>query len=303
MDPVDSQQAEEAIVYHSARNTDIENCSLVLSAKNIGHRLRQDHNGTITILVPASRAEEARYQLDCFFRENENWPLQEPLRGSPAITAAPPTLLLIVALAVFHRVTGPWRYDSIWFSQGAGDASAILYHGEWYRLLTALTLHADLPHLLGNVLIGGLLMHFFLQIHGSGLGFLAILLASGAGNYLNVIVHGGTHRFVGFSTAVFAIIGMLSVYQLVEQRRPPSIRTLLPLMGGVALLAMLGSSGERTDLGAHLFGLLAGIASGFILGLEPIRKLKYSSFLQTCLFFVSVSILLIAWNMALSPQT
>lgn len=302
MNPVDSQQAEEAVVYYSARNLDIENCSLVLSAKNIGHRLRQEPDGTTTILVPAGLAAEARYQLDCFFTENKNWPLRD-LAPPPAITAAPPTLMLMVALALFHRFTGPWQHDSIWFSQGAGDASAILYHGEWYRLLTALTLHADLTHLLSNFFIGGLLMHFFLQIHGFGLGLLAVLLSSCVGNYLNVVVHGGNHRFVGFSTAVFAMIGMLSVHQLVEQRRPLGIRTLLPLMGGVGLLAMLGSSGERTDIGAHLFGLLAGIAGGFILGLEPIRRMKHSSFLQTCLFFASVSILLITWNMALSPRT
>jgi membrane associated rhomboid family serine protease len=246
-------------------------------------------------------AEEARHQLDLFFRENKNWPLRDAPGSLPANNATPPTIFLLGALAFFHYVTGPWRYDSVWFSGGAGDANAILQDGEWYRLVTSLTLHSDLSHLLGNCLIGGLLMHYFLQIHGTGVGLLAILLTGMAGNYINVALHGGNHLSVGFSTAVFSIIGMLSVYQLVELRRPFGIRALLPLMGGVGLLAMLGSSGVRTDLGAHLFGLAAGVAGGFFLGLGAVRRLRSSPFLQTCMFFASVSILLLCWNLALSP--
>ena len=301
MESFDSQNAEEAVVYISTRQRDIENCSLVLSAKNIGHRLRPDDNGATMILVPAGLAEEARHQLELFFRENKNWPQQDAVATSPGMTAAPPTLFLLGALALFYYITGPWQYDSVWFAGGAGDANAILQDGQWYRLITALTLHADLPHLLGNCLIGGLLMHFFLQIHGTGVGLLAILLTGMAGNYINVALRGGDHLFVGFSTAVFSIIGMLSLYQIVELRRPFGIRALLPLMGGVGLLAMLGTGGIRTDLGAHLFGLAAGVAGGFCLGLPAVRRLKSSPFLQTCLFFLSVSILLVCWNLALSP--
>ncbi len=36
----------------------------------------------------------------------------------------------------------------------------------------------------------------------------------------------------------------------------------MPLGAGVALLAMLGSSGERTDFGAHLWGLVVGLIMG-----------------------------------------
>jgi membrane associated rhomboid family serine protease len=70
-------------------------------------------------------------------------------------------------------------------------------------------------------------------------------------------------------------------------------------MAGVALLAMLGSSGERTDLGAHFFGLLCGLLFGKILGLRLIRRLKGSLFAQTFLFVASLLAILISWMLAL----
>jgi hypothetical protein len=41
-----------------------------------------------------------------------------------------------------------------------------------------------------------------------------------------------------------------------------------PLAGGVGVLAMLGAPGGRTDFGAHLFGLLAGMAIGVALAVR-----------------------------------
>ena len=302
MEPSSHQTGEEKAVFNSASNTDIDTCSLVLSSKNIGHRISRRQDGMTTILVPVGSEEAAAYQLDCFFRENRNWPPRDQPGAAPSIASTPPTLWLVGGLALFYAVTGPWDYNSPWFSNGAGDATAVLAHGEYYRLVTALTLHADFSHLLGNCLVGGFLLHFFLQINGSGMGLLTLLISAALGNYANVMVHGGNHLFVGFSTAVFSIVGMLSIHQILEQRQPFGIKMFVPLMAGAALLAMLGSSGARTDLGGHLFGLLAGIACGLILGLKQVRSMRRSSFAQTCFFLMSVAVLLICWNMALSPR-
>jgi rhomboid protease GluP len=300
MEPSSNQTEEESVVFNSVSNTDIDTCSLVLSAKNIGHRISRHQDGTTTILVPARSQEAAAYQLDCFFRENVDWPPKDRSSPPSVLSTTPPTLWLIGALALFYMVTGPWNYSSAWFSSGAGDATAVLADGQYYRLVTALTLHADFSHLLGNCLIGGILLHFFLQINGTGLGLLALLSSAALGNYANVLAHGGNHLSVGFSTAVFAIVGMLSVHQILEQRQPFGIRVFVPLMAGAALLAMLGSSGVRTDFGGHLFGLFSGIACGFILGQKRIRLAGRSSFIQTCCFLISVSVLLTCWNMALN---
>jgi len=168
-------------------------------------------------------------------------------------------------MVLFHVITGPWSWHSKWFRQGAVALRPILEQGEWWRLFTALTLHADVVHLAGNVLIGGMVVHFLCVEIGSGLGWSLLVLAGAAGNYLNLIWRHGEHLSIGFSTAVFGAVGLLcglKVKSLVRWRE-----LLLPLGAGGGLLAMIGTSGERTDLGAHIFGLAVGIVFGALFAL------------------------------------
>ena len=60
-------------------------------------------------------------------------------------------------------------------------------------------------------------------------------------------------------------------------------------MAGAALLAMLGSSGERTDLGSHLFGLLSGLVIGLFIALKPLKQLRQSPFMQIAFFITAIS--------------
>jgi rhomboid protease GluP len=302
MDHSAEPTADETVVITATDQSLIETCSLVLSATAIEHRIRQRPNGSIDIIVDGTAAGRAGRQLDRYFQENRNWPPQPQATIAPSSSGlTPPSILLSGALAIFYLITGPWRPDSPWFAGGAGDASAIIYHGQWYRLITALTLHADFAHLAGNCLIGGFLLHFFLHLHGTGVGLLAVMLSAMLGNFLNVQLHGGNHLFVGFSTAVFSMIGMLATHQMLAHRTLFSIRMLVPALAGAALLAMLGSSGERTDLGGHLFGLLAGLGCGLLLGSKPLRAGRPSSFVQTCCLLAAVSLVIISWNRALAP--
>jgi len=280
------------------REQEAISCSLVLSAVGISHKLSQTP-GNLFLQVTAENLHAARFQIHEYQNENRNWP-PKPVTSTNNFTPLlqPPTLLLLGCLALLYSVTGPWSAHSVWFVQGAGNAEAILQKGEYYRLITALTLHADTVHLLGNCLFGGFLFHFFCKLTGNGFGLFAILFTATLANYFNVLLHGSHHLFVGFSTAVFAIIGMLAMISR-EYRTGKRYLQILPFMAGAALLAMIGSSGERTDLGAHLFGLLCGLVSGWFLGRPLLMKLRKSMLFQTILFCSSASIIFVAWKMAL----
>ena len=280
MDSPNPELTSETTVISSTHHDLIDSCSLVLSAKSIAHRIQQDSSGTITIITSPQVVERARYQLRLYLEENKNWPPPQVIAQHASFPSLLPTIILIGSLAFFFMITGPWRSSSLWFETGANDADAILDGGQWYRLITSLTLHADFSHLAGNCLIGAILIYYFLQINGVGFGLLAIILSGSAGNLINILAHGGNHLSVGFSTAVFSIIGMLSMYQMIEQRQPFGIRLFVPFMAGAALLAMLGSSGARTDLGSHLFGLFSGLIVGLIIALKPVKELRQSTFMQ-----------------------
>lgn len=289
---------EEAPVFATNNEQEALSCSLVLSSVGISHHFSQTPDNMV-LIVATDDAPEAGAQIKAYFDENRNWP-PRPVAQVDTFTPLlqPPTLLLIGSLALLYTVTGPWAEHSPWFSHGAGNAEAILQGGEYYRLITALTLHADAVHLLGNCLFGGFLFHFFCRLTGNGLGLFSMLLTATLANFINVALHGSNHLFVGFSTAVFAIIGMLAMISR-EHRTSKRYLQILPFMAGAALLAMIGSSGERTDLGAHLFGLCCGLGSGWLLGRPLLLQWRQSMLFQTTLFILSIVTIVLAWKVAL----
>ena len=273
----------------------LETCSLVLNSVGIRHSLDP---GQTTITIPAQDSEAARYQLKLYFRENAGWPEKTIQTKVPVTKEKPPTLIMIGGLALFFLVTGPWEDKAFWFKSGAINSQAILEHGQWWRLVTALTLHADQVHLLGNCVIGGFLVHMLCKTIGSGLGWFSLLLCGGLGNLLNILLREEVHHSVGFSTSIFAAIGLFSGLQLFVANKTHLKKLLIPLGAGVGLLAMLGAEGERTDLGAHFFGFACGLAFGFILNRFNMQKLVQNSQLQNKLFMLTVLVIFVSWMIA-----
>lgn len=292
-------ETDESAVFKTDNEQEALACSLTLSAKRISHRCTKTAKNFV-LRVTSNDAPKASRQLRAYLAENENWPprpKETPESFRPFLQ--PPTLLLVGSMILLYTVSGPWSGQSIWFQNGAGDAQAILTQHQYYRLLTALSLHASVVHLLGNCLFGGFLFHFFCRLTGNGLGLFSMLLTATSANYINVLLHGSNHLFVGFSTAVFAIIGMLAMLSRGHQSGKRYLR-VLPFMAGAALLAMIGSAGERTDLGAHFFGLCCGLFGGWVLGRPLLLQLRKSMLFQGSLFALSIVVIIAAWKMALA---
>ncbi|WP_136798112.1 rhomboid family intramembrane serine protease [Desulfosediminicola ganghwensis] len=274
--------------------------SLVLSAARINHTVQKIDSANWEIHVNHQDYPKADYELGVFIEENRNWPPSQPAQDQFAPIFQAHTLLLIGIMVLFFSVTGSWSPLSEWFQQGAVNSSQILNDGEYYRLVTALTLHSDIVHLLSNCFLGAFLLHFYFRILGNGIGLAALLVAATSANMLNVIGHGPGHLSVGFSTAVFSVIGILSAINFRHYKLKRPARLLLPLMAGAALLAMLGSSGERTDLGAHFYGLATGLITGLFLSFETVLRQREKFKLQLILALSSWFIVLMAWYYAIN---
>jgi len=94
-----------------------------------------------------------------------------------------------------------------------GSANAgLIKQGEWWRSVTALTLHSGFRHLIGNLTFGVIIGLFISQHLGSVLAWFSILLAGMLGNIISAYVQTSAHRSIGASTAVFAVLGIQSVY-------------------------------------------------------------------------------------------
>ncbi len=272
--------------------------SLVLSAADITHRIQYISSDHIEIYVAVGQREKALYELASYDSENRNWPPSfQPDAFVPTFRAM--SSLVTGGLVFMYGLSGDWRLHSFWFEKGAGDSSAILNNYQFYRLVTSLTLHADIVHLLGNCFLGAILLHFFFHLTGNGIGLFALLFTATLATFINVLVHGPGHLFVGFSTAIFSVIGMLCTISFALKTNRLALHFLMPMMSGLALLAFLGTGGERTDLGAHLFGLLCGLTTGNFVRLPIFATLRSSFLTQTLLGTFTIMTFFTCWLFAL----
>ncbi len=247
----------------AASRRDAESHALVLAAEGIEHRVGVTGDRWFVAVDPAERAR-AEAALASYTRENVAQPV--PL-DDPAAVETLAGVWLAVLLVAAYAYTGGWSDANPWFERGANDARLVV-SGEPWRAVTALTLHSDLTHALGNAFSCAVFASLLMRRYGAGAGA-ALLLASGAlGNWLTAEWHESHHRSVGASTALFGAIGALAATELVRRRRLRVRwgRAWLPLAGGIGLLAILGT-GRGSDLTAHVMGL----ASGLLLGLAAAR--------------------------------
>jgi rhomboid protease GluP len=150
-----------------------------------------------------------------------------------------------------------------------GSAQAdLIRDGAWWRTVTALTLHVDHGHLLGNLVAGVVFGLLVAQLLGSGLAWLAILLAGALGNAVNAALQAPDHTAVGAPTAVFGALGVVSGYTRQRRTIPwrGGLRRWAPLSAGILLLVYPGFGGERTDVGAHVAGFAVGAVLGWAVG-------------------------------------
>jgi membrane associated rhomboid family serine protease len=285
-----------------ANRRQAEQWSLALEAVNIPSVIHFERRSWVVKVSPVHE-KEALQEIAAYMEENVDWPPYRPKRKvvMPVLSKyQPPTIMMMGALAIFFTITGPWAENSPWFSQGAVSGRQILENHQWWRLVTGLTLHADVVHLFGNIIIGGILIHFLCRLLGHGLGWFLILLSGFMGNFFNIMLHGANHNSVGFSTAVFGTIGILSGYQAISRRSAAVRDIILPLAAGAGLLALLGAGGPRTDLGAHLFGFFAGgVIGGLLYFLPSQRILINKESLQSNLYIASLLVIGFSWWLAM----
>ncbi|MFT3773186.1 MAG: rhomboid family intramembrane serine protease [Minicystis sp.] len=297
--------------------------ALVLQSMSIWHAIRRSYAGWVVLVNDADYAAAAQ-SIDKYEAENRDWP-PRPTRERARHASSATIPVIFGLLVAFFLVTGPVASGSFWFDRGIAFSERVLTNQPW-RAVTALTLHADSVHVLGNAISGTAFVSILQRRIGAGGAALAVLASGVAGNVANAVYHQvvhGPHASLGASTAIFGAIGLLASTQLVLHRpesapRRTWIDFARPIVGGFALLGALGAGGERTDLGAHLFGFLAGLLIGVVVAF-PLRRATLAVdvasghhghevslgsgaprwWVQTTLGAIAAAIVVVSWQMAL----
>ena len=256
---------EWVTIYRSESEKDCLERALVLQAVGTAHQVHREGD-EFTLAVAAMDAARSRAELDAYTMENRNWRSARPTTRQRA-DGWNGVVGFVAVLSVMPVLQQRDAFGVDWFSLGKAHAG-LIRQGEWWRTVTALTLHIDLEHVLSNLVIGSLVGLFAGRSLGSGLAWCSILIAGALGNFLNAWVHPPDHTSVGSSTAIFAALGLLAAYAWWQRRtrRSSRMERWAPLVGGVLLLSFLGTGGGRTDVMAHVCGFLCGVAFGALCG-------------------------------------
>lgn len=243
-----------------------------LVALALGETIRIDHHptqpGDYNLLADPSAAPKITSEITQYTLEAHT-PLTPPLlpsnwRHHPA--GLLPLLLWATLLTYIFslQLKNPTLTETF-----ASSSIALITHHQWWRPFTALFLHADTPHLIGNLATGAVLSTLVSKSIGPWKGWALILLSGTIGNTTtSLITYPESFTSLGASTAVFAALGILSGTGLVENFREnfphPWLRTLAPVIAGFILLGWLGGAapGSNTDVFGHLFGFIAGLIAG-----------------------------------------
>lgn len=297
---------------------------LVLQAKAIPFRFFERNRPAL--YVPPVAAKAALHEIAAFEAERPAPPLPTPpeRRGTYWYMA------LVALLVPWHRM----RWDALlplpflpatareWLTQGGLDAYRVAVSHEWWRSVTALTLHADGAHLVSNVLMGCVFGIPLCRHTGVGFGFLLTILAGALGNIATAFLRPASAMSQGFSTALFASVGLLAAFSAAfavrhslaavggqHNSRAPLVRGLkkglLPVGAGLGFLAMLGGAdAPNVDYLAHVMGLFAGLLTGaaasFALPQPPLPGTAKDRLLQVGSLVAAAALICASWAAALA---
>jgi membrane associated rhomboid family serine protease len=237
--------------------------SLVLASQGLPATIQGDDSVQgWQLLVPVEHYGAALRALRQFRMENRAQLWRHPLAAAGLIfdwrAAA-----WFLAFAVVYLLQQ--SHHPVLSASGMMDNQAV-GSGQWWRLFTAVSLHADPGHLIANVTTGILLLGLAMGSFGFGWSALAAYLAGVGGNLTGLILYSGAHLSLGASGMVMGALGMLTVepFMALRTEAGPKRLAFRGLMGGVLLLVLTGFS-PGTDILAHVGGFAWGAVLGLVL--------------------------------------
>lgn len=240
---------------------------VVLASQFIHTQILRRDDGTWEIKVHTQDLQTAMAHINRYDKENRPFISQiKDLSGSTFFS--PPILVIVGMLWLVHYFcikTG--FHDQAIFKFGA--SSYFIGKGDAFRAITALFLHSDLSHLMGNTAGFLILGSPLFRMTGYGSGPFILLCSGTIGNLISTGLGRDLRISIGASTAVMGAAGLLAVGKMISAFRDgrpirqSTLKTLAPLAAAATLVAMF-SHGENTDVLAHFFGFCAGLGLGLL---------------------------------------
>ena len=269
--------------------------SLVLISQGIESvPVRREGDGAWTLEIAGTDWERATESIAAYERENATvWRREVKWTGLLFDARA---ILPFAALILFHLLVE--RSPVEFKASGILNRDATL-HGEWWRLGTAMTLHADLAHLAANVTTGLVFLGLAMGCFGPGVALLLAFLGGALGNVATLAVHESPFHGLGASGFVMASLGLLTAHSLAFARHEkPTVWIGRGVIAGCLLVVLLGFS-VRSDVVAHIGGFVAGVVLG--IGALQFRGLLARRGINAVALIILIALITTTWWRALHP--
>lgn len=239
--------------------------SLVLASQDIESTIefKPEVNGW-GLLVQDNDLQGAQEAIRLYRIENRRWGWRHQITQTGLLFDWAGAFWVLLLLVFF------WISDAQTGLRAAGMMEATkVAQGQWWRLFTAIWLHADAAHLTANATLGLVLVGLSMGRYGTGIGLLATYLSGAGGNFAAWVV-GAQGASLGASGAVMGSLGLLAAQSFKVRIRTPqqSKHLISSVLGGVMLFVLFGLA-PGTDVRAHLVGFVTGVLLGAGLTLTP----------------------------------
>lgn len=273
--------------------------SLVLASQEIESRI-EPPNETLSwhLVVNAADHERAREVIRQYQEENRRriWRQELPVGGLVFDWRSVLWFLLVSVFFVLSEKQPQFR------TGGMMDTAAA-WAGQWWRLFTAVMLHADVAHLAANFTFGALFLGLAMGTFGPGFALLGSYLAGVYGNLLLMFIYPTEHRSLGASGMVMGSLGLLAGQSVPLLRHGLSGAQFIVrgFLAGLLLLVMLGLD-QKSDVVAHVGGFAGGILLGALLGWPTVTKHLQKPALNRVAEAICGALVIASWWYALRPS-
>lgn len=206
-------------------------------------------------------------------------------------------LAAIIAVFLLELALGAVRNLRVLVDMGA-LVPTLVAEGQWWRLLSAMFLHADPFHLLLNAYA----LYLFGSLVESSLGtsrFAAIYFVTGLAAGATSFAFGDAVRVaVGASGAIFGLLGTWLAYNWRRRQLRAAQANVRLALFLIAINVVFGFSVAGIDNAAHLGGLGAGVLAGLAAEGVGRRGLRTASRTIGLALIAVAAVAVVAWRSA-----
>ena len=222
--------------------------------------------------APADEPEEPDEPDEHGDRRDAWTPLQEMLRArQPRAIVTPAILAVIVALfGVMVAVSGEVAFSPLTVDRWGAQSRPAVADGQWWRLLSAMWLHAHPLHLAVNALFLWQFGWYVERLLGPVVFLIVYLLAGVVATAVSLQFQASNGVTVGASGAIFGLIGVLLTVAMTSRGRGSLGEMVAELRPKLILIVVvnliLGVLVQGIDNAAHIGGLAGGLVLGWLVG-------------------------------------